>query len=270
EIRNPQSAIRNSSWWLVTLDVSREAEEEASTLLFELGSTGIITLEESSDRLKLGAYFNEVTNAEEIKKSVEEVFERAAVGDALISCTITSVPEQDWMQKWKEGFEPVEIGERLIVAPSWKLPGKDERRVVIQIDPGMAFGTGTGILAIAAALLAPGSRVAAIDVDPQAIAVARENLEINGVSSSIELSEGQPRNCAGQSFDIVVANLTAEVIIILMDDLVSCLAPEGLMILSGILGEFAADVERSLVDSNLIVTNRHEAGEWCALIARRV
>src|SRR6185295_1619149 len=225
EIRNPQSAIRNSSWWLVTLDVSREAEEEASTLLFELGSTGIITLEESSDRLKLGAYFNEVTNAEEIKKSVEEVFERAAQGDALISCTITSVPDQDWMQKWKEGFEPVEIGERLVVAPSWKLPGKNERRVVIQIDPGMAFGTGThettrlcleaierewhgaslldvgngtGILAIAAALLAPGSRVAAIDVDPQAIAVARENLEINGVSSSIELSEAQPRNCAGQ------------------------------------------------------------------------
>ena len=200
------------------------------------------------------------------------------------------------MQKWKEGFEAVEIGDRLVVAPSWKLPAKGERRVVIQIDPGMAFGTGThettrlcleaierewhggslldvgtgtGILAIAAALLAPGSRVVAIDVDPQAIGVARENIAINGVSASVELLEGQPLNQAGQSFDVVVANLTAEVIVALMDDLASCLAPERLLILSGILNELAEDVERSLIASGLTVTERREAGEWCALLARR-
>src|SRR4030095_2123579 len=105
EIRNPQSEIRNSSWWLVTLDVSRDAEEQASALLFELGSTGIITLEESSERLKLGAYFDGASNADNIKRSVEEVFKRDDRGDALLSCTVSSVPEQDWMQKWKEGFE---------------------------------------------------------------------------------------------------------------------------------------------------------------------
>ncbi|PYT02160.1 MAG: 50S ribosomal protein L11 methyltransferase [Acidobacteria bacterium] len=297
EIRNPQSTIRNSSWWLVTVDVSRDAEEEASALLFELGSTGIITLEESSESLKLGAYFNEMANADEIKRSFEAVFKRAGRGDALIGCAISAVPDQDWMQKWKEGFEAVEIGDRLVVAPSWKLPGKGERRVVIQIDPGMAFGTGThettrlcleaierewqggslldvgtgtGILAIAAALLAPGSQVVAIDVDPQAIGVARENIAINGVSTSVELLEGQPLNHAGQSFDVVVANLTAEVIVALMDDLAGCLASKGLMILSGILSELAEDVAHSLVASGFTVTERREAGEWCALIARRV
>lgn len=296
EIRNPQSVIRNSSWWLVTVDVSRDAEEEASALLFELGSTGIITLEESSESLKLGAYFNELANADEIKRSIEAAFNGAARGDALIGCAVSAVPDQDWMQKWKEGFEAVEIGDRLVVAPSWKLPGKGERRVVIQIDPGMAFGTGThettrlcleaierewrggslldvgtgtGILAIAAALLAPGSRVVAIDVDPQAIGVARENIAINGVSTSVELVEGQPLNHSGQSFDVVVANLTAEVIVALMDDLAGCLASAGLMILSGILSELAEDVQRSLVASGFTVTERHQAGEWCALIARR-
>jgi len=296
EIRNPQSAIRNSRWWLVTVCVSPEAEEAASALLFDLGSTGIVTLDETADRVKLGAYFDEPTNADHIKQAVEAEFARAGRLNALSSVSISAVPEQDWMQKWKEGFEAVEIGRRLVVAPSWKLPGKSDDRVVIQIDPGMAFGTGThettrlcleaierdwhggslldvgtgtGILAIAAALLAPGSRVVAIDIDPQAVEVARENLAVNGVSSSIELREGQPRNLAPQEFGVIVANLTAEVIVDLLADLARCLAPGGWMILSGILTELAEDVERALGACGFKVTERREAAEWCALVAKK-
>lgn len=293
---NRQSAIGNSHWWLVTFGVSRDVEETASALLFDLGSTGIVTLEETADSVKLGAYFHEPTNADDIKQAVEAEFARAGRLDALSCVSISAVPEQDWMQKWKEGFEAVEIGGGLVVAPSWKLPSKSDGRVVIQIDPGMAFGTGThattrlcleaierywhggslldvgtgtGILAIAAALLAPGSRVVAIDVDPQAVEVARENLAINRVSSSIELREGQPRNLAGQQFSVIVANLTAEVIVDLLADLGRCLAPEGWMILSGILSELAEDVERALGVCGFKVTERREAGEWCALVAMR-
>ena len=289
-----QSPIGNSHWWLVTLCVSRDAEETASALLFELGSTGIVTLDETAESVKLGAYFDEETNARDIKQAVEAEFARAGRLDALTSYSISPVPEQDWMQKWKEGFEAVEIGNRLVVAPSWKLPTKRDGRLLIQIDPGMAFGTGThettrlclqaierywhggslldvgtgtGILAIAAALLAPGSHVVAIDVDPQALEVARENVAINSVSSSIELLEGQPRNLAGQQFNIVAANLTAEVIVDLVPDLTSCLATEGLMILSGILSELAEQVERTLGDFGLRVTERRDAGEWCILVA---
>lgn len=295
-IDNRQSAIRNSSWWLLTVCVSRDAEETASALLFDLGSTGIVTFEETAESVKLGAYFDEPTNADHIKRAVEAEFARIGRTGALSSVSISAVPEQDWMHKWKEGFEAVEIGERLVVAPSWKLPGKSDGRVVIQIDPGMAFGTGThettklcleaierhwhggslldvgtgtGILAIAAALLAPASRVVAIDVDPQAVEVARENLAINGVSSSIELRVGQPRDFVTQEFGVIVANLTAEVIVDLMADLARCLAAEGWMILSGILTELAEDVERSLGACGFKVTERRESGEWCAFVAMR-
>ena len=291
---NRQSPIGNSRWWLVTITVARDAEEIASALLFDLGSTGIVTLGEDSDGITLGAYFDQQTAAGDLKQTLESELARAGCGDARSSCAISSVPEEDWMQKWKEGFEAVHVGERLIVAPSWKLPEKCEERVVIQIDPGMAFGTGThettrlcleaierhwrggslldvgtgtGILAIAAALLQPGSRVVGIDVDPNAVEVARENIAINSASSSIELLEAQPRNLAGQRFNLVVANLTAEVIVDLIHDLAHCVATEGLMILSGILSVLAEDVESSLVASGFTVTEHVKAGEWTALVA---
>ncbi|MFY9556026.1 MAG: 50S ribosomal protein L11 methyltransferase [Blastocatellia bacterium] len=292
----PDSEIKNSRWWLVALSVPPGAAEAASSILFEAGSSGIITLDETAEGVNLGAYFDDPRNASEITQALQAELERAGLGGELRSFSISHVPEQDWMQKWKEGFEPVWIGSRLIIAPSWKLPEEDRGRVVIQIDPGMAFGTGThettrlcleaiehrwrggslldvgtgtGILAIAAALLAPGSRVIAIDVDPLAIDVARENLAINGVSRAVELAEGQPRNFTGGRFNIVVANLTAEVIVDLMADLAGCVDAGGSMILSGILCELAEDVEKALAASGFKVTERRDAGEWCILIAER-
>lgn len=291
KIHNPQSAIRNSDWWLLTLTVARDAEESISAICFESGSTGIVTLDETANRLTLGAYFDSQVEPDNVKQALEANF-----ATDLFAFSVSPVPDQDWMQKWKEGFEAVNVGGRFIVSPSWKLPGDSNDRIVIQIDPGMAFGTGThettrlcleaierfwkggslldvgtgtGILAIAAAKLEPDSRVFAIDVDPQAIEVARENVAINGVSDSIELSEAQPRELAGRSFDVVVANLTAEVIVELAEDLVDCLAGNGLLILSGILTEFEVDVERALSTFGFSVIDRREAGEWCALVARR-
>jgi ribosomal protein L11 methyltransferase len=183
---------------------------------------------------------------------------RVGYPTAFRDCSVSHVPEEDWMQKWKEGFEAVHIGKRLTVAPSWKLPKDEGERVVIQIDPGMAFGTGThettrlcleaierhwlgsslldvgtgtGILAICAALLRPGSRVVGIDIDPRAVEVARENVEINKVSGRVELLEGQP-GALSIEFDVVVANLTAEVIVDLMPGLTDRVSKTGLMILS--------------------------------------
>lgn len=290
------SANKEKNWHLVTLNIAREDEEFASATLFDLGTTGLITLEEDEDGIKLGAYFEGSLDAEEIARSVEAEFARAGQGGALLAVSISPVPDQDWMQKWKEGFEPVRVGNRLVVAPSWKLPGETDGRKVIQIDPGMAFGTGThettrlcleaierhwrggrmldvgtgtGILAIAAALLRPGSRITAIDIDPQAVDVARENIAINQASDSIAVVEGQPRDFAGRAFDVVVANLTAEMIISLATDLAACLAPSGTMILSGILTSLRLDVERAASEAGLSILERREAGEWSMLAAMR-
>ena len=289
------SVTRNPSWNLVAVRVARECEETAISLLFELGTTGIVTLEESSDEVSLGAYFDAGNNHEEMISAVRAKFASAGLDKMLFEVSITEIADQDWMQKWKEGFEPIGIGHRLVVAPSWKLPAETESRIVIRIDPGMAFGTGThettrlcleaiekrwrggalldvgtgtGILAIAAAKLSPQSKITAIDIDPLAVEVARENAGIN-TASNLDIFAGQPKDCRDQKFDMVVANLTAEVIIDLMSDLVACLADSGLMILSGILTSLAGDVERRAVDAGLEIIERSEAGEWAALVARK-
>src|SRR5262245_45126868 len=183
------------SWWLVTVKIARDSEEAISALLFEYGSTGTITLAEESDSITLGAYFEDTMNAADLEQALEAQLTRAGFKLATGGLSVSEVPEQDWMEKWKEGFEALRIGERLVIAPSWKVPQDTNGRVVIQIDPGMAFGTGThettrlcleaierhwhggslldvgtgtGILAIAAALLVPDCRVVGIDIDPQA------------------------------------------------------------------------------------------------------
>jgi ribosomal protein L11 methyltransferase len=304
QIENRQSSNRQSQianlkspmskqWWLVKITLEPGAEDIASAILFDHGSTGIVTLHESADSITLGAYFKELSEVQRIAQSIATELDRADHSSAMRDCIITSVPEEDWLQKWKEGYEAVHIGERLIVAPSWRVPKEKSGRVVIQIDPGMAFGTGThettrlclesierhwrggslldigtgtGILAIGAALLQPGSRVVGIDIDPRAVDVARENVEINKLSGQIELIEGQPHTLARNKFDIVVANLTAEVIIDLMPALVSCVANGGLMILSGILSILAGEVEAVLAASDFTVIERRNAGEWTLLV----
>jgi ribosomal protein L11 methyltransferase len=283
------------TWSLISVLIAREAEEMASAIVFDLGATGVVTLEEDEKTVKLGAYFDQSVEAREIAEAIEVQFARAGKRDELIGISVSEIADQDWMQKWKEGFEPVEIGRRLVIAPSWKLPDRADERVVIRIDPGMAFGTGThettrlcleeiekrwqggslldvgagtGILAIAAAKLAPQSKITAIDIDPLAVEVARENAAIND-AANLDIFAGQPKDCRDQKFDVVVANLTAEVIIDLADDLVACVADSGLIILSGILTSLAAGVERRLIESGLEIISRSEAGEWAAIVARK-
>ena len=292
---NPDSTDKEKTWQLIALTVARDAEEMASALLFDAGTTGIVTLEESDDAMKLGAYFDARADAETIARDIEGAFARTGIRPSLIGIAITSIADQDWMQKWTEGFEPLAIGERLLIAPSWKRPEQSER-LIIEIDPGMAFGTGThettrlclelletywhggrlidvgtgtGILAIAASKLVPNSKVVAIDIDPLAVEVARENIAINGASHAIIVSEGGPADYAGGEFDVVVANLTAEVILALIDDLVGCMAAVGTLILSGILTTLADDVERALAAAFLRTVERRAAGEWSALVATR-
>jgi ribosomal protein L11 methyltransferase len=288
-------------WRLISITVDVEAQEILGCLLFDLGATGLITLEEAAGCVTLGAYYPEQADPRYITRAVRSAFEAGGRLSALHGIDVTSVPDEDWMQKWKEGFEPTEIGRRLLVSPSWQVPvqpgsrkgPRTPSRIIIQIDPGMAFGTGThettkmclealerywkggrlldvgtgtGILGIAAAKLVPKSKVTMIDVDPQAVQIAIENAAINGVSDSVRIKQGQAHDQARGAFDVVVANLTAEVIIDMMADLAGCLASGGCLVLSGILADLAGDVERALGEPGLSVIEKKVTGEWTAVV----
>lgn len=286
---------KETVWHRVTLTLHPCAAELANSLLFSLGTTGTRTIEESEEVLRLEAYFPGSTSPGELIESLEAGLRREGQ-PVLTDVSVSTIPDQDWLQEWKQGYEPVWIGRRIVVAPSWKLPSDIEGRVVVQIDPGMAFGTGThettrlcleaierywdggtlldvgtgtGVLAITAALLRPNARVTAIDIDPLAVKIARENIAINRVSDRVTAVEGLPRQFAGREFDLVVANLTAEVIVDSMTDLDACLRCSGSLILSGILTELRPSVERSVREIGLTIVEGHDAGEWSAVVARK-
>jgi ribosomal protein L11 methyltransferase len=213
---------------------------------------------------------------------------------SLIALEEEQFPEEDWLQKWKEGYHPLFVGDRFIVSPSWEKPEDPGDRFIIEIDPGMAFGTGThattqlclvamephwrggrfldigtgtGILAIAAAKLHPDARIVAVDNDPIAIDVAGENLAHNRMEGRIELLAGSVEDLSGQRFDLVVANLTAEIIEAHIVPMAGLLADGGTLILSGVLSEQEALLRSRLSQVGLRVTDRLAADEWVALVA---
>src|SRR5262249_41102320 len=284
------------SWLLIELEVATEAYEQATSILFEAGSIGTVILAEHPNSMKVGAYFDGGNNPHEVLALVKASLVASGWAGSLQTVNWSRVEDEDWMQRWKEGFEPIEIGERLVVAPSWKIPSEKRGRVLVQMDPGMAFGTGThdttrlcllaierywhgkslldvgtgtGILAIAAALLEPGSRITAIDIDPVATSVAFDNASINSVSHAIDIMTGATDKLAGRQFDVVVANLTAEVIVDNIRDLASSLRSGGIIILSGILATLVPGVGEGVEENHMRVLEQNSSSEWSAIIAEK-
>ena len=283
---------------MLILRLAREAEELAVSVLFELGATGTITLEETPDAVEIGAYFHADVTSGTILSELGERLGTAGLCDSIHSTEFKQVQDQDWLRKWKEGFEAVEVGEKLLIAPSWKIDAlirdqHDRGRLIIQVDPGMAFGTGThettrlclealerywkggslldvgtgtGILAMAAALLVPGSKIVAIDVDPVAVEIAGQNVALNRLTS-VTVAEGTPDQYASGEFDLVVANLTADVVTDIIASLAAALRPSGCLILSGILTGQAADVALAVQRQGFLTVETTVAGEWVCLAA---
>ena len=212
---------------------------------------------------------------------------------------ITAVNTEDWSSSWKVHFKPLRVGKRLLIVPTWEettqLPGD----LVIRIDPGMAFGTGghettrlclemleetmeggpllkvpslldlgtgSGILAMAASMLGAG-RILALDIDPDAIVVARENLALNQLSSQIECGT-EPLESLTEHFDIILANILAEELVRLAPHLTDRLCPGGSLILSGILAEKELLVRHGFDSQPLKYIQTAQEGEWVAILYR--
>ncbi|HLC28952.1 MAG TPA: 50S ribosomal protein L11 methyltransferase [Dehalococcoidia bacterium] len=215
--------------------------------------------------------------------------------------------EQSWRDAWKKHFGVQRIGRALVVKPSWTHYRLKGGEIVIEIDPGMAFGTGqhpttamclraleefvrpgdavldlgcgSGILGIAAARLGA-ARVLALDVDPNAVKAASENAAANGVAPIVEVREGTLAVDASRSgadspeadeaFDIIAANISALALERLAPALARSLAPDGVLITSGFLADALEDLNRAYGSEGLNIDRVVEDGVWRAIVARAV
>ncbi len=212
-------------------------------------------------------------------------------------CTTESrvVCDDDWKDKWKEYFKPAKITQRLVVKPTWEDYEKKEDELVIEIDPGMAFGTGThettslclelieeyikpgdyvldvgcgsGILAIAAGLLGA-EEVLGIEIDPVAVEIGKSNVELNGLSENVRVVYGDLTKGIDFKADLVAANLMADIVKILSGDVAKHIKPGGVYISSGILAELADDVGSVIEKCGFEIEEVRVKGEWCAIAAK--
>ena len=209
--------------------------------------------------------------------------------------TDQTLAEEDWANAWKRFYHPTHLGKRLVVCPSWEEYTPTPEELVMTLDPGMAFGTGThdttrlcmellekyitpqdtvldvgcgsGILAITAALLGA-NKIIGCDIDEVAVKVAGENAALNGVQDRIAFHQGDLTSQVEGSFQIICANIVADVIIRLSEDAGRYLAKDGIFITSGIIDTREQDVLNALEQNGFQVIERRTSGGWVALACK--
>lgn len=218
---------------------------------------------------------------------------------------ITTVKEEDWANNWKKHFKPSRIGNRMVIKPTWEKWDADDDAIILEIDPGMAFGTGThatsrlcletleriffheapfngsdapvpadlldvgtgsGILAIAAAKLGA-TRVIAVDIDPTAVIIAQQNMALNRVESIVSVSTSPLGEVVGL-FSVVVANILAEELVRMSSELVGKLRKGGFLVLSGILTEKEGTVVAGFAPFPVTLVETTREAEWSCLTFR--
>lgn len=239
-------------------------------------------------------------------KSELEVF-RAQNPDTdlgSLEVSLQNLQEEDWEESWKQYYQPIPIGEKLLIVPQWLSPENPEHRIPVVLDPGMIFGTGahastqmclraleqtihggervidlgsgSGILSIAALLLGA-QEATGVDIDPKAEDIARENAALNGltapkfraVTGNVIGDKAMMESLCEGGYDVVLANIVADVIIPLSAVVPHFLRPDGVFICSGILNTRLPEVERAIEAAGLTITQREMQEDWCRLTARR-
>ena len=203
---------------------------------------------------------------------------------------------EDWSESWKKSFKPIRLGEHIVICPGWLEYEKQPDDKVIEIDPGMAFGSGThettgmcaaliekyvqpgqrvidigtgsGILAIVAAHMGA-KEVLATDLDAVAVRVAAENAVLNGFDDKIDCRCGDLLDVVDVSGDVVIANIIADVILMLAKPVRERIVPNGVFICSGIAIDRREDVRRALLENDYEILDEPVKGEWAAFAARK-
>lgn len=252
-------------------------------------------LNADKDTVKVSLFVPEEKNLLEYTGFLTERF--AALGiDAGI--TLDGVNEEDWAESWKQYYKPIPLG-KVTIVPAWEKYDAKDGEVVIKMDPGMAFGTGThettrlvmkimqdeirggervldvgtgsGILAICASKLGAKS-VNAYDIDPVAVKVAKENALADGCENiTVAVSDLLAGvDLSGGKYDFCVANIVADIIIRMMPDISKYLAPAAPLILSGIISMRADEVKASVEENGFKVVREERENDWLALMVKKV
>ncbi len=233
-------------------------------------------------------YIAESDNSVEAMSYLKERFNACGISNE-VKCAV--VDDSDWSENWKKYFKAFEIGEKLAVCPSWEKYDNRENRKVISLDPGAAFGTGShattslclevlernvtpqktvldigtgsGILAIAACLLGAKSAVG-VDIDEQSVKTAVSNAAINNVDSKVRFEVGDLAEKISGKYDIVCANIVADVVIRLFAGVKNYISEGGILIVSGIIDMRAPDVEKAALEHGFVITESLTREEWHA------
>ena len=309
-------------WTEISILTTNEAVEAVSNILHEAGASGVV-IEDSGELTKerfdqfgeiyalnpsdfpkngviVKAYLSATSflaeTVEEIKAAITNLINYDInIGENLLS--ISEVNEEDWATAWKKYYHPVKISERFTIVPTWEnyTPVSTDE-LIIELDPGMAFGTGThattvmclqalekvvkkgdsvvdvgtgsGVLSIGAALLGA-TQVHALDLDLVAVNAAKENVELNKVDNVVEVFHGNLLDTVKEPADVVVANILAEIIMTFTDDAFSIVKPGGYFVTSGIIGAKKEDVKNALIASGFVIEEVLMMEDWVAIIAKR-
>lgn len=307
-------------WLELAVSTTHEAIEAVANILYEAGANGVVIedplaiLEQQSNPggwdyidipadhdpnaevvvkayLQINTYIHD--NVNHVRQAVQNLPSFGLeIGSGRVETA--AVEDTDWATAWKAYYKPVRVGQHLVVKPIWEDLTPNDTDVVIELDPGLAFGTGThpttsmclallekhvksgdyvcdvgcgsGVLSIAAAKL--GAReVLAVDIDELAVKISRENIGHNNLAGSITVMQGDLLSHVSEPADLVVSNIVADVIIRLLPDIDRVLRSGGRLVVSGIIEDRREDVLRACGQHHLVVLEVTIEGEWVALFA---
>ena len=309
------------NWIEITIHTTNEASEIVESILLDYGSTGVAiedptTLEENlhddfgtivelspTDYPEVGVivkgYINELNFDDEtfnrFKDELEQLGKNINIGE-FFKIETTTIQDSDWENSWKDYFDILNIGEKFVIVPTWREYKNEEGKYVINIDPGMAFGTGghettslciknlekyvkphdnvidvgcgSGILSIAASYLTDGS-LKAVDLDKLAVDVSRENFALNNLENRIEVEEASLLTKETKKYDVIVANILAHIIELMLEDAYKLLEDGGYFITSGIIKDKKDELLEKMLEQGFKLVEETSDNEWYSFVVTK-